>query len=247
MRINKLFLETPRSTNEVAKILGTTKDKLKKSLHQLNWKRKAKQTIHPDSILGNKQFFLINACMWLEEEALHDLIKMSIESTPEVFRDKHMRKYKNNELKDKDMDKVIVKFKKTSELAQVPQYQTSGSAGFDLHSIEDVVIKAGEFKPIKIGLSVEIPQGYEMQIRARSGLAFKNGITILNGVGTIDSDYRGEIMGILVNHSKQDFIVKVGDRIAQGIIAKVEQATLTLANDLSDTERGSGGFGSTGV
>ncbi|RDU74194.1 dUTP diphosphatase [Helicobacter anseris] len=140
-----------------------------------------------------------------------------------------------------------VKIKKLHKDAIVPQYQTQGSAGFDLHAIEKCVLKAGSIALIKTGLAMEIDSGFELQIRPRSGLALKNQITVLNSPGTIDSDYRGEIMVILCNYSNQDFDIKEGDRIAQGVIAKYERADFEVCAQLSDTQRGSGGFGSSGV
>lgn len=140
-----------------------------------------------------------------------------------------------------------VKIKKLHQDAIIPQYQTHGSAGFDLHAIEKCVLKAGSIALIKTGLAMEIESGFELQIRPRSGLALKNQITVLNSPGTIDSDYRGEIMVVLYNHSQQDFVVNEGDRVAQGVIARYEKADFELCTQLSDTHRGSGGFGSSGV
>ena len=142
---------------------------------------------------------------------------------------------------------IELKLKKLSPLALIPQYQTSQSAGFDLHSIEDIVLLPGERKLISTGLSFEIPQGYEIQIRPRSGLAYKHGISVLNSPGTIDSDYRGEIKVLLINYSDEEFEIKLGDRIAQAIIQKVIQAQFIEVDSLNNTERGNGGFGSTGV
>lgn len=142
---------------------------------------------------------------------------------------------------------IELKLKKLSPLALIPQYQTSQSAGFDLHSIEDVMLLPGERKLISTGLSFEIPQGYEIQIRPRSGLAYKHGISVLNSPGTIDSDYRGEIKVLLINYSDEEFEIKLGDRIAQAIIQKVIQAQFIEVDSLNNTERGDGGFGSTGV
>jgi len=142
---------------------------------------------------------------------------------------------------------IELKLKKLSPLALIPQYQTSQSAGFDLHSIEDIVLLPGERKLISTGLSFEIPQGYEIQIRPRSGLAYKHGISVLNSPGTIDSDYRGEIKVLLINYSDEEFEIKLGDRIAQAIIQKVIQAQFIEVDSLNNTERGDGGFGSTGV
>jgi len=141
---------------------------------------------------------------------------------------------------------IKLKVKKLSYLAQIPAYQTDEAAGFDLHSIEDVVVGPNERKLIGTGLSFEIPKGYEIQIRPRSGLAYKHGISVLNSPGTIDSDYRGEIKVLVINHSKEDFEIKVGERIAQAVIQEVIQATFEEVDELNTTTRGEGGFGSTG-
>jgi len=141
---------------------------------------------------------------------------------------------------------MILKIKKLNNEAIIPKYQTKEAAGFDLHSIEDMVIKPGERKLIGTGLAFEIEFGYEVQIRPRSGLAFKHAITVLNTPGTIDSDYRGEIKVLLINHGSEAFEIKKGERIAQAVIAPVIQAEIVEVEELSDTERGSGGFGSTG-
>lgn len=140
-----------------------------------------------------------------------------------------------------------VKLKKLHPEAKIPSYQSKGAAGFDFCSIEKKLIKAGEWELVKTGLAFEIAEGYELQVRPRSGLALKNGISVLNSPGTVDSDYRGEICVILINHSKVDFNIEVGDRIAQGVIAKVEQVGFELVENLSDTQRGEGGFGSSGI
>jgi dUTP pyrophosphatase len=129
--------------------------------------------------------------------------------------------------------------------ATVPEYQTEGAAGFDLHSSGTYMIGPRERVLVGTGLAFEIPKGYEMQVRPRSGLALKNGVTVLNSPGTIDSDYRGEIGIILINHGNSTFTINTGDRIAQGVIAKVEQATFKVTQNLSDTIRGKGGYGST--
>ncbi|HRF56597.1 MAG TPA: dUTP diphosphatase [Campylobacterales bacterium] len=144
------------------------------------------------------------------------------------------------------MKKLNVSVKIINELAVVPKYQTDEAAGFDLHSVDDKVIKAGERGVIKTGLAVALPKGYELQVRPRSGLALKNGITVLNAPGTIDSDYRGELMVILINTSKNDFFVSSGDRIAQAVIKEVLQADFCVVEELDETVRGSNGFGSTG-
>lgn len=135
--------------------------------------------------------------------------------------------------------------KSTNEL---PAYETVASAGLDIraHLEETVSLQPFERKLIKTGLFLEIPQGYEAQVRPRSGLALKHGITVLNTPGTIDADYRGEIGVILINLSQEVFEIQQGDRIAQLVFAKVEQAAWTQVNVLSETERGAGGFGSTG-
>lgn len=131
----------------------------------------------------------------------------------------------------------------------LPKYETSSSAGVDLRAnIEaPVVLKPLERALIKTGLFIALPHGYEAQVRPRSGLAYKNGITVLNSPGTIDADYRGEIGVILVNLSNENFTVQDGERIAQLVVAKHEQAEFVEVNILSETSRGAGGFGSTGV
>lgn len=146
------------------------------------------------------------------------------------------------------MNKVNIKFV-AQEGAVIPEYKTSGAAGADVCAFlsEPVVIKSGEFAMIPTGLSFAIPEGYEIQVRPRSGLAAKNGVTVLNTPGTIDSDYRGEVKVILINHGKYAFTVNNGDRIAQLIVAPVTQGVFEKTDELDSTERGEGGFGSTGV
>ena len=131
----------------------------------------------------------------------------------------------------------------------LPVYQTDFSAGFDLRADvrEDVVLRTGERALVPTGLAVEIPAGYEAQIRPRSGLALKNGIALVNSPGTIDADYRGEIGIILINHGNENFVIKRGERIAQMILASVTRAEIVEVNSLAETERGAGGFGSTGT
>jgi len=131
----------------------------------------------------------------------------------------------------------------------LPSYETASSAGMDLRANldEHIVLKSMERKLIPTGLSIELPIGFEAQIRPRSGLAFKFGVSIVNSPGTIDADYRGEIKVLLINLSLEDFYINDGDRIAQMIIAKHEKAEWTLTTQLSDTERGKGGYGHTGV
>lgn len=133
--------------------------------------------------------------------------------------------------------------------ANIPTYATSGSAGADITALldEPLVLQSGERALIPTGIALELPPHYEAQVRPRSGLAAKAGVTVLNSPGTIDSDYRGEITVILINHGSEPFIIKSGDRIAQLIITPVVQASFSLADELDSTERGGGGFGSTGV
>lgn len=130
----------------------------------------------------------------------------------------------------------------------LPNYETLESAGMDLRSNikTDITLKPNQRAIVPTGIFIALPKGYEAQVRSRSGLAAKYGVTVLNSPGTIDADYRGEIGVILINFSENDFIIKNGDRIAQIVIAKHERAIWEECIDLSKTERGSGGFGSTG-
>ena len=129
-----------------------------------------------------------------------------------------------------------------------PTYETSLSAGMDLRAYVEVPItlNPGERKLIKTGLHIELPEGYEAQVRSRSGLAYKKGITVLNSPGTIDADYRGDIGVILINHSNEEFVVKSGDRIAQLVISKFEKVDWETSDEINSTSRGDSGFGSTG-
>ena len=141
-----------------------------------------------------------------------------------------------------------VKFVNTSH-HPLPKYETSQSAGMDLRAyLPDgpVTLRPLQRGLVKTGLFMELPEGYEAQVRPRSGLALKKGITVLNSPGTIDADYRGEICVILINLSQEDFVINDGERIAQMVIAKCEQAEVTVVTELSDTTRGTGGFGHTG-
>ncbi|MDY5683508.1 MAG: dUTP diphosphatase [Treponema sp.] len=133
--------------------------------------------------------------------------------------------------------------------AILPEYKTDGASGCDVHAFvkEPVELLPGDIKLIPTGLACSIPEGFEIQVRPRSGLAAKNGITCLNTPGTIDSDYRGEIKVILINLGKEAFIVKNGDRIAQFVVAPVVRGIFKTVKSLDETLRGSGGFGSTGV
>lgn len=145
----------------------------------------------------------------------------------------------------------ILKIKKLENLGDLdlPKYESKGAAGLDLVAAidNDLVIKSGEIALVKTGIAIALQQGFEAQIRPRSGLALKNGITVLNSPGTVDSDYRGEVCAILINHSKVDFVISRGMRIAQMVISKHEQAQIVEVQELDETLRGSGGFGSTGV
>lgn len=131
----------------------------------------------------------------------------------------------------------------------LPSYETFASAGMDLRAYipETITLKPFERVLIKTGLFIELPVGIEAQVRPRSGLAAKNGVTVLNAPGTIDADYRGEIGVILINLSQEPFTIESGDRIAQLVFAKYERVLFTETENLSETERGSGGFGSTGI
>ncbi len=149
------------------------------------------------------------------------------------------------------MEKILVKFKKLNKEFNdipVPSYSTEHSAGMDVRAAieNEMILKPGEIVLVPTNLSVEIPAGYEIQVRPRSGLAIKHGIGVLNSPGTIDSDYRGEVKIILFNFGKEVFVIKRGERIAQLVLSKVYQAELTEVEKLNETVRGSGGFGHTG-
>jgi dUTP pyrophosphatase len=142
--------------------------------------------------------------------------------------------------------KVAVKRLPHGEGLDLPAYATSGAAGMDVVSAEDTVLAPGARYPVATGLALAIPQGFEIQVRPRSGLALKHGITVPNTPGTIDSDYRGELKVILINHGTQDFAIARGDRVAQLVLAPVVQAAWDEVSELDATDRGEGGFGSTG-
>ncbi|KPJ58873.1 MAG: deoxyuridine 5'-triphosphate nucleotidohydrolase [Deltaproteobacteria bacterium DG_8] len=148
------------------------------------------------------------------------------------------------------MEKIRVMIKKSpgNEDIPLPHYMSPNAAGMDLYAAvkEDTTLRPGEIKLIPTGISIALPPGFEAQIRPRSGLAIKHGISILNTPGTIDADYRGEVGIILINLGENSFIIKRGDRIAQMTINKVYRAYLELSSDLSSTERNNGGFGHTG-
>lgn len=136
-----------------------------------------------------------------------------------------------------------------TESGIMPEYETEGSAGFDIRAFIDkpIIINTGQRCLVPTGLFLEVPAGFEAQVRARSGLAVKHGISLINGIGTIDSDYRGEIKIALINFGEDPFKIENGDRIAQVVVSPVERVELENADSLSETERGSGGFGHTGV
>ena len=128
----------------------------------------------------------------------------------------------------------------------IPSYETAGASGADLKSKEDGILNSGERRLVKTGVFIELPAGYEAQVRPRSGLALKHGITMLNSPGTIDSDYRGEIGVIMINHGSEPFVYKKGDRIAQLVISKYSRVEFKNTLSLTETVRGAGGFGHTG-
>ena len=142
-----------------------------------------------------------------------------------------------------------VQIKKFYDDAIIPAYQTAGAAGFDFcpHLSAPITLRPGEIYAFKTGVGVELPAGYELQVRGRSGLAYKYHVSLLNGIGTIDSDYRGEIGVLLKNFGDTDFVVEPGMRIAQGIISRYEHVDFEEVTELSDSARSSGGFGSTGL
>ncbi len=147
------------------------------------------------------------------------------------------------------MQQVVHINTKNTSNNSLPAYTTAGAAGMDIRANLDnsIILQPLQRELIPTGIFMEIPNGYEVQIRPRSGLAFKNGITCLNTPGTVDSDYRGELKVLLINLSNEPQTIQHSDRIAQLIIAKVEQASLNLVQQLNDTERADGGFGHTGV
>ena len=147
---------------------------------------------------------------------------------------------------EKDDNVVTIEFKALHPDAVRPKIKTVGASGADVSSVERVDLAPGEFRTVSLGFSVAIPQGYEIQVRPRSGLAAKRGVTVLNAPGTVDSDYRGEVKVVLINHGHRTFSVNPGDRVAQIVLAKVSQAHYEEVADLNVTTRGAGGFGSTG-
>ena len=147
------------------------------------------------------------------------------------------------------MDNIKLKIKKISPYAKIPFYATKGASGMDLYAANEtpVTLKPLERKLIPTGLQIELPENYEAQIRPRSGLSIKHGITLINCVGTVDEDYRGEVCIALVNLSNEEFTINQGDRIAQMVIQHVAKVNIEEVKELSETARNSGGFGSTGL
>ena len=143
---------------------------------------------------------------------------------------------------------TVLKIQRLPHNVSVPEYKTEGAAGMDLCAAisEPIVLKPLERKLIPTGLKIELEHGYEAQIRPRSGLSIKHGISLINCVGTIDEDYRGEVCIPIVNLSNQSYVIQPGERVAQMIIAEYEQAKIEVVTELTDTVRGEGGFGSTG-
>lgn len=164
--------------------------------------------------------------------------------------EKTQSKVKEEELTRKPFPYLLVKVKKLEHFkGDLPEYKSAGASGFDVRArlTEDMILKPGERNLIPTGLAFEIPPGFEFQSRPRSGLAIKEGLTLLNSPGTIDSDYRGEIKIIALNTSKKNIRIKDQDRIAQLVLCPVFRAKFIEQTKLSDSERGGGGFGSTGV
>jgi dUTP pyrophosphatase len=145
--------------------------------------------------------------------------------------------------------KVQVKVLPHGEGLPLPKYMSDHAAGMDLYSAveKEMIIPSGEWKLVPTGLQIALPEGYEAQVRPRSGLALKQGVSVLNTPGTVDADYRGEVGVILMNHSKQDLVIRRGDRIAQMIINKIERIEFQEVTELPGSDRGAGGFGSTGL
>jgi dUTP pyrophosphatase len=140
-----------------------------------------------------------------------------------------------------------LKIKKLSESAVIPEYKTDGASGMDLSSTERVTLMPFERKLVPTGLAIQLEQGFEAQLRPRSGTSIKHGLTLVNCVGTIDSDYTGEIFIPMINLSSTPYTIEIGERVAQMVIARYTSVGVKIVNELDETERGSGGFGSTGT
>lgn len=149
----------------------------------------------------------------------------------------------------RDVTRLTVPLKKLSPSAFVPEYATAGAAGMDLTAAIEapLVLASGTFTLVPCGFAIALPPGFEAQVRPRSGLAARHGVTVLNAPGTIDADYRGEVKAILVNHGADDFVIEPGMRIAQMVVAAVAQVQWEPTSELPDTARGEGGFGHTGA
>jgi len=141
---------------------------------------------------------------------------------------------------------MLVEFELLNDKARTPERRTDGSSGYDIYASEDVTIGAERFKPVPTGLRMSMNPNMEAQIRPRSGLAVNHGLTVLNAPGTIDSDYRGEVKVIIINHSPSPYKIRAGDRIAQMVFAEVVHPSIATETFLSETDRGDGGFGHTG-
>jgi dUTP pyrophosphatase len=157
----------------------------------------------------------------------------------------------NRKRKDfmKTLDKIALKIQMLPHACQVPTYATEGAAGMDLYaSLENPFhIKPMQRFAVPTGLIFEVPQGYEAQIRARSGLSIKHGICLVNGVGTVDADYRGEVKVLIINLGDKTYTINPGDRVAQAVISPVAKADISIVAEVTQTDRSSGGFGSTGL
>ncbi len=150
-------------------------------------------------------------------------------------------------MKEQSDETVTVRVKLISENAKLPQAANAGDVAFDLHSVINVTLEPGERQAIPTGLIMEIPKGYEGQVRPRSGLALRNGLSVVNSPGTIDSGYRGEVKVIVINHGREPFTITKGMRVCQIAIRQVPEVKFEVVEELSDSERGESGFGSTGV
>ena len=141
---------------------------------------------------------------------------------------------------------TTIEFKKLNENAVLPSFANEGDAGLDICSVQDLVLEPGKRALVKTGVAIQLPKGWEAQVRSRSGLAYKRGVVVLDSPGTIDEPYRGEIGVILINHGEEPYSISVGDRIAQLVLRRTEDVIPVFVDELTETNRGTGGFGSTG-
>lgn len=141
---------------------------------------------------------------------------------------------------------TTIEFKKLNDNAVLPSFANEGDAGLDICSVQDLVLEPGKRALVKTGVAIQLPKGWEAQVRSRSGLAYKHGVAVLNSPGTIDEPYRGEIGVILINHGEEPYTISVGDRIAQLVLRRTEEVIPVFVDELTETNRGTGGFGSTG-